>query len=102
VAASLEIVRGLIAEETQAYNISQNPIRRSPVVIRFNEAPRRVDLFDFAGKRVRTFLATDFDDALTIRWNLRAQGGGEVVNGVYLLVADLPSGLMRRKVFVVR
>ncbi|MGQ0713019.1 MAG: S8 family serine peptidase [Gemmatimonadaceae bacterium] len=102
VAASLDIVRSLIGEDTEAYNISQNPVRRAPVVIRFNEAPRRVDLFDFAGKRVRTFLSTDFDDARTIRWNLRGQGGGEVVNGVYLLVADLPSGLMRRKVFIVR
>jgi hypothetical protein len=77
-------------------------VRSAPVVIRFNEAPRRVDLYDFAGKRVRTFLATDFDDAQTIRWNLREQAGGDVVNGVYLLVADLPSGLMRRKVFIVR
>jgi subtilisin family serine protease len=102
VAASLAIVRALISEQTVAYNISQNPVRSAPVVIRFNEAPRRVDLYDFAGKRVRTFLATDFDDAQTIRWNLRAQGGGDVVNGVYLLVADLPSGLMRRKVFIVR
>jgi subtilisin family serine protease len=102
VAASLALVRELIEVETEAYNISQNPIRRSPVVIRFDEEPRRVDLFDFAGKRVRTFLPSDFDDARTIRWNLQAQGGGDVVNGVYLLVADLPSGLMRRKVFVVR
>jgi subtilisin family serine protease len=102
VSASLAIVRTLISDQAEAYNISQNPIRRSPVVIRFNEAPRRVDLYDFAGKRVRTFLSTDFDDARTIRWNLRAQGGGDVVNGVYLLVADLPSGLMRRKVFIVR
>jgi subtilisin family serine protease len=102
VAASLAIVRELIEAETQSYNISQNPIRRAPVVIRFNEEPRRVELFDFAGKRVRTFLPSDFDDARTIRWNLRAQGGGEVVNGVYLLVAELPSGLMRQKVFVVR
>ncbi|MDQ4080259.1 MAG: S8 family serine peptidase, partial [Gemmatimonadota bacterium] len=102
VAASLAIVRELIEAETESYNISQNPIRRAPVVIRFNEEPRRVELFDFAGKRVRTFLPSDFDDARTIRWNLRAQGGGEVVNGVYLLVAELPSGLMRRKVFVVR
>jgi subtilisin family serine protease len=102
VAASLAIVRQLIESETPAYNISQNPIRRAPVVIRFTEEPRRVELFDFAGKRVRTFLPSDFDDARTIRWNLRAQGGGEVVNGVYLLVAELPSGLMRQKVFVVR
>ena len=101
-AASLEIVRALISEETEAYNISQNPVRRAPVVFRFNEAPRRVDLYDFAGRRVRTFVATDFDDELTVRWNLRTQGDREVVNGVYLLVADLPSGLMRRKVFIVR
>jgi hypothetical protein len=86
----------------EAFNISQNPVRTSPVVIRFAQAPRRVDLFDFAGKRVRTFRDTDFDDASTLRWNLQAEGGGEVVNGVYLLVADLPSGVMRRKVFIVR
>jgi subtilisin family serine protease len=102
VAAAVANVRTLMVAQGEAYNISQNPVRTAPVVIRFNEAPRRVDLYDFAGKRVRTFLSTDFDDAMTVRWNLRAQGGGDVVNGVYLLVADLPSGLMRRKVFIVR
>ena len=86
----------------EAFNISQNPVRVSPGVIRFAQAPRRVDLYDFAGKRVRSFHSTDFDDATTIRWNLQAEGGGNVVNGVYLLVADLPSGVMRRKVFIVR
>jgi subtilisin family serine protease len=102
VAASLAIVRGLITQQAEAYNISQNPVRGSQVVIRFNEEPRRVDFYDFAGKRVRTFLPTDLDESKTLRWNLRAQDGGNVVNGVYLLVADLPSGMMRRKVFIVR
>jgi hypothetical protein len=86
----------------ESFNISQNPVRASPVVIRFGQPPRRVDVYDFAGKRVRSFRATDFDDGATLRWNLQAEGGGEVVNGVYLLVAELPSGMMRRKVFIVR
>ena len=86
----------------EAFNISQNPVRTSPVVIRFAQAPRRVDLYDFAGKRVRSFRATEFDDATTLRWNLQAEGGGEVVNGVYILVAELPAGTMRRKGFIVR
>jgi subtilisin family serine protease len=102
VAAALENVRALMLAAGESFNISQNPIRSAPVVIRFNDAPRRVDLYDFAGRRVRTFLATDFDDARTLRWNLRGQSGDQVVNGVYLLVADLPSGTMRRKVFLVR
>jgi subtilisin family serine protease len=102
VAAAVENVRALMLAEGEAFNISQNPVRSSPVVIRFGQAPRRVDLYDFAGKRVRTFGATDFDDATTLRWNLQGDGGGRVVNGVYLLVADLPSGVMRRKVFIVR
>jgi subtilisin family serine protease len=102
VAAAVANVRRLLLAQGEGYNISQNPIRSSPVVIRFSQGPRRVDLYDFAGKLVRTFLPTEFDDATTLRWNLRAQGGGDVVNGVYLLVADLPSGLMRRKVFIVR
>jgi hypothetical protein len=102
VAAAVANVRGLLLAQGEGYNISQNPIRSAPVVIRFSQGPRRVDLYDFAGKLVRSFLPTDFDDATTLRWNLRAQGGGDVVNGVYLLVADLPSGLMRRKVFIVR
>ena len=102
VAASLAIVRGLITQQAEAYNISQNPVRIAPVVIRFNEQPRRVDVYDFAGKRVRTFRPTDLTDATILRWDLRAHAGGDVVNGVYLLVADLPSGLMRRKIFIVR
>jgi hypothetical protein len=86
----------------QTFNISQNPVRTAPVVIRFAEVPRRVELFDFAGKRVRAFHSTDFDDGTTLRWNLQADGGAQVVNGVYLLVAELPTGVMRRKVFIVR
>jgi subtilisin family serine protease len=102
VAAAVANVRALMLAQGESFNISQNPVRASPVVIRFGQAPRRVDLYDFAGKRVRSFRATEFDDATTLRWNLQAEGGGEVVNGVYLLVADLPSGMMRRKVFIVR
>jgi hypothetical protein len=98
----VENVRALMLAQGEAFNISQNPVRSSPVVIRFGQAPRRVDLYDFAGKRVRSFGATDFDDATTLRWNLQGDGGARVVNGVYLLVADLPSGVMRRKVFIVR
>lgn len=102
VAAAVANVRALMLAQGESFNISQNPVRSSPVVIRFAEAPRRVDLYDFAGKRVRSFRDTDFDDATTLRWNLRAEGGGAVVNGVYVLVAELPSGMMRRKVFIVR
>ena len=102
VAAAVANVRALMLAQGESFNISQNPVRSSPVVIRFAEAPRRVDLYDFAGKRVRSFRDTDFDDATTLRWNLQTEGGGAVVNGVYVLVAELPSGLMRRKVFIVR
>jgi subtilisin family serine protease len=102
VAGALANVRALMLAQGESFNISQNPVRTSPVVIRFAQAPRRVELFDFAGKRVRTFRDTDFDDASTLRWNLQAEGGREVVNGVYLLVSELPSGVMRRKVFIVR
>jgi subtilisin family serine protease len=102
VAAALANVRALMLAQGESFNISQNPIRSSPVVIRFGEAPRRVELYDFAGKRVRSFRETDFDDATTLRWNLQVEDGGAVVNGVYVLVAELPSGLMRRKVFIVR
>jgi hypothetical protein len=102
VAAAVANVRALMLAQGESFNISQNPVRTAPVVIRFAQTPRRVDLYDYAGKRVRSFGATDFDDATTLRWNLQADGGGRVVNGVYLLVADLPSGVMRRKVFIVR
>ena len=102
VAAAVANVRALMLAQGEAFNISQNPVRTSPVVIRFALAPRRVDLYDFAGKRVRSFRPSEFDDATTLRWNLQAEGGGEVVNGVYLLVAELPAGTMRRKVFIVR
>jgi hypothetical protein len=102
VAAAVANVHALMLAQGETFNISQNPVRTSPVVIRFAQTPRRVDLYDFAGKRVRSFRATEFDDATTLRWNLRAEDGGEVVNGVYVLVAELPTGMMRRKVFIVR
>jgi len=102
VAAAVENVRALMLADGESFNISQNPVRTSPVVIRFGEAPRRVELYDFAGRRVRAFQPTEFDDATTLRWNLQADAGRTLANGVYLLVAELPSGTMRRKVFIVR
>ena len=102
VAAAVANVRAMMVAQDGSFNITQNPVRTSPVIIRFVEPPRRVELYDFAGRRVRSFRDADFDEPARIRWNLDADGGREVVNGVYLLVADLPSGVMRRKVFIVR
>jgi subtilisin family serine protease len=102
VAAALANTRALMLAQGEALNMSQNPVRSSPVIIRFPEPPRRVELYDFAGRRVRAFQPTDFEEPATLRWNLQADGGGAVVNGVYLLLVDLPSGLLRHKVFIVR
>ena len=102
VAGALANVRELMVADGGGFNITQNPVRTSPVLIRFAEPPRRVDIYDFAGNRVRSFQSLDFEEPARLVWNLEADGGGAVVNGVYLLVADLPSGLMRRKLFIVR
>jgi subtilisin family serine protease len=102
VAAALANVRALMVAGGGGFNITQNPIRTSPVVIRFAEPPRRVEIYDFAGRRVRSFQPLDFEEPATLRWNVQADADGTLVNGVYLLVADLPSGLIRRKIFIVR
>ncbi|HVE77405.1 MAG TPA: S8 family peptidase [Gemmatimonadaceae bacterium] len=88
----------LLSGET--VNLSQNPVRDVPLVINFAEAARAVSIYDFAGRRIRRFVPAA--DARSVRWELDTDTGAAVGPGAYIIHIDLPSGAVRRKIFVAR
>jgi subtilisin family serine protease len=93
------LVTTLLSAE-ERFNLSQNPVRFAPLIINFAEQARSVVIFDFAGRPIRRFvpLATE----RSVSWDLLSDGGSEVAAGAYIVYFDLPSGSIRRKIFVVR
>jgi hypothetical protein len=84
----------------ERYNLSQNPVRSAPLIINFSEQARAIVIYDFAGRPVRRFVPLAAERS--VRWDLRSDGGAEIAAGAYIVYLDLPSGVIKRKVFVVR
>ena len=78
--------------------ISQNPVRRGPLIINVGEAAQRIEIYDFAGRRVRAISPTPAERSL--QWNLLGDDGRLVPNGTYIMVVRLGSGVVRQKLFV--
>jgi hypothetical protein len=87
----------LAAGET--FNLSENPVRGSSVVINFAGAPRRVDIYSFTGVRIREFTAPQSGNVV---WDLTGDDGRTVVNGVYVVVVDLGGSVIRHRLYVAR
>ncbi|HEX9106369.1 MAG TPA: S8 family serine peptidase, partial [Longimicrobiales bacterium] len=85
----------------EALNLSQNPVRSSPLVINYAERPRAVLVYSLTGARVRTLAGSDLEDGRAV-WSLDNDRGHPVANGLYLLVVDAPSGRLLRKIIVAR
>jgi hypothetical protein len=93
-------IRTTVLAGSERLALSQNPVRRSPLVMSFGEVVTGAALFDFGGRRVRAFAPAS--DERTIRWDLTNDHGEPVANGAYLMVIDLESGSIRKKIFVAR
>ncbi len=102
--SGLVLAQGSVAttvlQAGEMVNLSQNPVRTAPLVINFAEAARGVSIYDFAGRRIRRFVPAA--DARSVRWELDTDQGTAVGPGAYIVHIDLPSGAIRRKIFVAR
>ena len=83
----------------EAFNLSENPVRGSSVIINYAGAPTRVDIFSFTGVRVKSFAPPP---AGRVAWDLTSDDGRPVVNGVYMVVVNLPGSVIRHRLYVAR
>ncbi len=90
---------GLAAGE--AVNLSANPVRGDALVINYRDPPESVAVYTLVGERVRSFSAGELGP-LNVVWPLDTDAGGEVANGVYVLVVELPGSRVVRKILVAR
>jgi subtilisin family serine protease len=101
-AAAAEWLRpdGLGGSE-EAINLSANPVRGDALVINYRERPRSIAVYTLVAERVRTFAEQELGP-LSAVWPLDTDAGGQVANGVYVLVVELPGERVMRKLFVAR
>jgi subtilisin family serine protease len=82
-----------------AINVSENPVRGSSVVFHYPGAAKRVAIYTFTGSLVQEFTTPP---AGRLQWDLTAADGRPVINGVYLVVVDQGSSILRRRLYVAR
>ncbi|MFP4624832.1 MAG: S8 family serine peptidase [Gemmatimonadota bacterium] len=81
--------------------LSSNPVRSDVLVIGYADPPRSVAVYTLVGERVRTFDAAEIGPLTTV-WPLDTDAGGEVANGAYALVVELPGRRVVKKILVAR
>ena len=94
------VVTTTLMQAGERYNLSQNPVRATPLIINFGEATTAVEVFDFGGRLVRRLTLDPADRR--VEWDMRTDDGRQVANGTYVLLIRFPSGTIRRQLFVVR
>lgn len=82
--------------------LSANPVRGDRLVVNYDEAPGRAEIFTAAGRLVRALPLPGSAGPGRLEWDLRDDGGRLVANGAYYLFLDLPAGAVRRTVYVLR
>jgi subtilisin family serine protease len=88
-----------LAQQAAAINLSENPVRGGSVTINYNGTPRSVAIYTFTGARVRSFASPPPGSVV---WDLTTDDGRPVVNGVYIVAADLGGSVVRRRIYVAR
>lgn len=92
--------RGLV-RAGERVNLSENPVRGDRLLINYEERPRRIGVFTFAGEPVRQWSDAEIGDLLSV-WDLTTGLGRDVANGGYLLVVEFDDRRVMRKVFVLQ
>jgi hypothetical protein len=90
-----------LAGSGEAVSLSSNPIRGDVVVISYAEPPRSMAVYTVIAERVRSFTDAEIGPLTTV-WPLDTDAGGEVANGVYVLVVELEGERVVRKLMVAR
>jgi len=76
--------------------VSENPVRSGRVIFSYDLPPRSLALYTFAGLRVRQFTGLP---ASRFEWDVRGESPG-LPNGMYILVVDTGSQLLRRRLMI--
>ena len=93
-------VRTTLLAANEQLNLTQNPVRWSPLILNFQPA-RRIDIYDFSGRLTKQF--TPAAGVARVEWDMRNANGTAVANGVYVIVLALETGeVVRQKLFVAR
>lgn len=90
-----------LAGPGEPVNLSANPVRDDALVINYRERPTSVAVYTLVAERVRSFSDRELGP-LSVVWPLDTDAGGDVANGVYVLVVELPGERVVRKIFVAR
>lgn len=90
-----------LAGAAEPVNLSANPVRSDALVINYREPPTSVAVYTLVGERVRSFSDREMGP-LSVVWPLDTDAGGDVANGAYVLVVELPDRRVVRKIFVAR
>jgi hypothetical protein len=85
-----------LLEAGEAFLISENPVRSGRVIFSYDQPPRSLALYSFAGVRVRDFTALP---ANGFEWDVRAESPG-LPNGMYILVVDTGSQQLRQRLMI--
>jgi hypothetical protein len=94
------VARTTLLAANEQLNLTQNPVRRSPLILNF-QPTRRIEIYDFTGRLTQRFMPAASD--VRVEWDLRNTGGAQIANGVYVIVMELQSGaVLRQKLFVAR
>lgn len=92
--------QGLV-DEGEAVALSENPIRSDALVVSYADPPRSISVYTLLGERVRSFTGAEIGPLATV-WGLDTSAGGQVANGVYMLVVELDGRRIIRKILVAR
>jgi subtilisin family serine protease len=90
-----------LAGPERSITLSANPVRTDALVIGYARPPRSIAVYTLAAERVRSFAPADMGPVTTV-WALDTDAGGNVANGAYVLVVELPEERVVRKLFVAR
>lgn len=90
-----------LAGAARPVTLSANPVRSDALVIGYARPPRSIAVYTLAAERVRSFVPADMGPVTTV-WALDTDAGGDVANGAYVLVVELPDERVVRKIFVAR
>lgn len=98
-------VRTTVLAGAEQLNVTQNPVRRSPLIVNTAQGLRRLDVYDFAGRLVRSYVPGSADCGTVgcrWEWDLRTENGADLANGAYVFVFDFQSNVIRKRIFVAR
>jgi hypothetical protein len=94
------VARTTLLATNEQFNLTQNPVRRAPLILNFQPA-RRLEIYDYAGRLTKRIPLAPTD--VRAEWDLHNAAGSAIANGVYVILLELQSGeVVRQKLFVAR